>query len=73
MSRSDVSRHIGVLRRARLVRERRSGRNRGYALAPEPLRLVDAWIATYRKFWKSGLRKLKRYAEAEPVRRSTKD
>jgi DNA-binding transcriptional ArsR family regulator len=73
MSRPAVSRHIGVLRRARLVRERRVGRHRVYALAPESLRLVDDWIATYRKFWKSRLQELKRYAESEPTRRSTKN
>jgi DNA-binding transcriptional ArsR family regulator len=64
VSRPAVSRHIRVLRAAKLVSERRDGRNRVYALNPEPLAQVDEWLATYRRFWRTGLQALKRHAES---------
>ncbi|MGH7337877.1 MAG: metalloregulator ArsR/SmtB family transcription factor, partial [Myxococcota bacterium] len=41
ISRPALSRHLRVLRHARLVRETRRGRHRFYALCPDPLREVD--------------------------------
>jgi DNA-binding transcriptional ArsR family regulator len=64
MSRPAVSRHIRVLRAAKLVTERRDGRNRVYSLNPEPLAQVDAWLSTYRQFWRGQLQALKRQAES---------
>jgi DNA-binding transcriptional ArsR family regulator len=64
MSRPAVSRHIRVLRRARLVRERREGRLRLYTLQPEPLRRIDEWLSGYRRFWRTRLQELKRHVEA---------
>lgn len=68
MSRPAVSRHIRVLRTARLVRERRDGRNRIYTLVPGPLRLVDDWLAPYRRFWKGRLGELKAHVESKRVK-----
>ena len=64
VSRPAVSRHIRVLRRAQLVTEHRDGRNRFYALNPEPLRSLDEWLDGYRQFWRSRLRELKRHVES---------
>jgi DNA-binding transcriptional ArsR family regulator len=64
MSRPAVSRHIRVLRRARLVRERREGRHRLYTLCPEPLRTIDEWLSGYRSFWRIRLAELKRHVES---------
>ena len=66
MSRPAVSRHLRVLRDARLVRERRGGddgRQRIYALTPEPLREVARWAEGYSVFWRDGLSRLKRHVE----------
>lgn len=63
VSRPAVSRHIRVLRAAKLVSERRDGRNRVYALNPAPLALVDEWLSVYRQFWRANLQSLKRHAE----------
>jgi DNA-binding transcriptional ArsR family regulator len=68
VSRPAVSRHIRVLRAAKLVTERREGRNRVYALNPEPLAAVDEWLSTYRRFWRAQLQSLKRYAESSAPR-----
>jgi DNA-binding transcriptional ArsR family regulator len=63
MSRPAVSKHLGVLRRARLVRERREGRQRVYQLSPEPLSDVAEWVESYRRFWQANLQSLKRHLE----------
>ncbi len=51
VSRPAVSRHLRVLREAGLVRVRSDGRRRIYALDPEPLRELDAWLEPYRAVW----------------------
>ncbi|SRR5579864_3116022 len=65
ISRPAISKHLRLLRRARLVREHREGRNRVYHLNPEPLRAVDSWIDQYRRFWGANLASLKSFVEAE--------
>ena len=65
MTRPAVSRHLRVLREARLVRERRGddGRQRIYQITPGPLRDVALWAEQYEVFWQDGLARLKRHAE----------
>lgn len=65
VSRPAISKHLRLLRRARLVRQRREGRRRLYQLNPEPLRAVDAWLTDYRIFWQSSLNDLKAFIETE--------
>ena len=72
MTRPAVSRHLRVLREARLVRERRGGddgRQRIYQLTPGPLRDVARWTAQYEEFWTDGLARLKRHVERGAARR----
>jgi len=66
VSRPAVSKHLRVLRRAKLVVERREGRQRVYALNAEPLMLVDQWLRDYRPFWRASLARLKRHVESQP-------
>ena len=65
VSRPAISKHLRLLRRARLVRERREGRRRIYELAPGPLQAVDSWLNGYRKFWEMSLADLKAFMETE--------
>lgn len=65
MSRPAISQHLKVLRDAGLVRERREGRCRFYALSSQPLRAVDRWLEAYRCMWERNLLGLKEYVEAE--------
>jgi DNA-binding transcriptional ArsR family regulator len=58
-----ISKHVKVLREARLVLETRSGRERYYELNCAPLQSVAGWIEGYRGFWQSGLARLKRNLE----------
>ena len=63
--RPTISKHLGVLRRARLVREHRVGRERRYELDPAPLQRIAGWIEGYRAFWQASLTNLKRHLEGE--------
>jgi DNA-binding transcriptional ArsR family regulator len=65
VSRPAISKHLGILRRAHLVEERREGRHRLYQLKPEPLKAVDFWLEQYRSFWVANLDSLKSFVEAE--------
>jgi len=62
-SRPAISKHLRVLRDARLVVEEKSGRERLYQLQPRPLQQVAGWIEGYRAFWQVSLTNLKRYLE----------
>ena len=68
VSRPAISKHLRQLRRAHLVRERRSGRHRYYQLTPEPLKAVDSWLEHYRSFWEANLANLKAFVEEEYAR-----
>ena len=63
MTRPAVSKHLRVLRDARLVREDREGRQRVYRLTPGPLQDLSQWVESYRSFWPVNLTSLKRHLE----------
>lgn len=62
VSRPAISQHLGVLREAGLVRERREGARRMYAAVPERLEELNRYLAG---FWADGLGALKVAAEVE--------
>ena len=64
-SRPAISRHLRVLREARIVAEQRAGRERIYRIRPEELRQVAMWIEGYRSFWQSSLENLKNHLEVK--------
>ncbi|HEY1264253.1 MAG TPA: metalloregulator ArsR/SmtB family transcription factor [Terriglobales bacterium] len=72
VSRPAISKHLRLLRKAHLVRERREGRHRVYQLNPEPLKAVDSWLEHYRVFWQNSLNNLKAFVEEEYARESGK-
>lgn len=59
LSRPAVSKHLGVLRSAGLVRMRRDGRRRYYALDARALLVIDEWIERYRSSWERRLHALR--------------
>jgi DNA-binding transcriptional ArsR family regulator len=63
LSQPGVSKHLKVLREAGLVRRRAEGKQRLYALRPQPLSEVDAWLEPYRAFWSDRLDALERHLE----------
>lgn len=51
ISQPAVSQHLKVLRENGFVTVRPDGARRLYAVRPEPLQDVDAWLARFREFW----------------------
>jgi DNA-binding transcriptional ArsR family regulator len=52
VSQPAVSKHLRVLKRARLVQDRRSGREAHYRARPEGLAPLIDWISLYGAFWR---------------------
>jgi DNA-binding transcriptional ArsR family regulator len=51
VSQPAVSKHLTVLKRARLVKHRREGRETHYRAQPEALAPMVDWLNFYRAFW----------------------
>lgn len=51
ISQPAVSQHLRVLRNSGFATVRAAGTRRLYAVNPEPLREVDAWLDQFRRFW----------------------
>ena len=66
LSQPGVSKHLKVLREAGLVVARTQGKQRMYALQPEPLVEVVQWLEPYQMLWSSRLDALERHLEEEP-------
>jgi DNA-binding transcriptional ArsR family regulator len=64
VSRPAISKHLRVLRDARLVRERREGRNRIYELNPAGIKALRAY---FDRFWTDALDAFKRSAEQQAM------
>lgn len=71
MSLPAISKHLGVLENAGLLRRERRGRERRCRLRAEPLKDAGDWIEQYRRFWDGAFDRLADYLErsAEPERR----
>src|SRR5690349_16617707 len=65
LSQPGVSKHLRVLRDARLVRVRRDAQRRWYEVDPEPLAEIDAWLEPYRAFWADRLDSLERHLDGK--------
>lgn len=68
-----VSQHLRVLRAARLVQVRQSGRERLYRLNADPLREVAVWTRTYEAFWDDKLAALGRHLDDEAGKEASKN
>jgi len=66
LSQPGVSKHLRVLREAGLVGARAEGKQRLYALHPQPLAELDAWLEPYRALWEQRLDALERHLEENP-------
>src|SRR5216110_1759524 len=63
ISQPAVSKHLGVLRRVRVVSVSRRGRRRMYRLNARKLKPVHDWVKTYQRFWSHQLDRIKERAE----------
>jgi len=58
ISQPAVSKHLGVLKRAGLVRDRRDGRETHYRATPRGLAPLVDWMTHYGAFWNDRLDRL---------------
>ena len=68
ISQPGVSKHLRVLRDARLVRVRSDAQQRWYDVDPEPLTEIDAWLEPYRASWSGRLDALERHLDGKDKR-----
>ena len=61
--RPTISKHLRVLREARVVREERRGRQRIHQIQPTALREIDIWLEPYRRFWTMNLANFRDHLE----------
>ncbi len=53
VSQPAVSKHLGVLKHAGLVRDRRDGRQTHYSAQPKAMAPMLDWMSRYADFWRS--------------------
>jgi DNA-binding transcriptional ArsR family regulator len=63
VSQPAVSKHLNVLKRARLVRHRRDGRETHYRAQPDALAPVADWLRLYSTFWRERFDRLEEVLE----------
>lgn len=63
VSQPAVSKHLTVLKRARLVSDRRAGREMHYSAQPKSLAPLVDWMAFYGAFWKDRFSRLEAVLE----------
>jgi DNA-binding transcriptional ArsR family regulator len=60
-----LSQQLTVLKKAKLVAERREGRQRLYRLTPEPLEEVTDWVEAHKSYWIVKLAALGRFLRSK--------
>jgi DNA-binding transcriptional ArsR family regulator len=63
MSLPAISKHLGVLERARLIRRRKDAQWRRCQLRSDGLRAAADWIGQYERFWTESLDRLAEYLD----------
>jgi DNA-binding transcriptional ArsR family regulator len=58
LSRPAVSEHLQLLRKAGLVHDEATGRERRYSLTAEPLVEVSEWLHPFERYWRDRMRSL---------------
>jgi DNA-binding transcriptional ArsR family regulator len=72
ISQPAVSKHLRILREARLVCTRKEGRTRVYAIDAGRLREVHDWVAHFEKYWDEKLDALGFYLDKQKQSRARK-
>jgi len=73
VSRPAISRHLRVLRNARVVRSRGDAQRRVYSLNPDALDDVERWLARCREMWNRRLDRLDEYLKEMVAQEAAKE
>ena len=60
-SQPTVSKHLSVLKKVKIVSERKEGRFRYYRVQPEELRPIQEWMHQFEKYWGGAMDQLDNY------------
>ena len=63
LTRQAITKHLGVLERAGIVRSSHSGRERLFEFAPEPIEELREYLDAVSKQWDQALARLKSFVE----------
>ena len=63
MTQPGASKHLRVLRHVGLVRDRKCGKQRVYALDARGLRPVHEWVVGFERFWNESFNRLDAYVQ----------
>ena len=63
LSQPNASRHLRILREARVVESRPEGQRRLYELRPEGLAELFGWLAPYERLWRGSLDALEKHLD----------
>jgi len=55
--------HLSVLEQSRLVKSKKRGRVRTYEIAPERLKVAEAWLTARRQLWEVRLDRFDKYVK----------
>lgn len=72
VSRPAVSRHLSVLRKARLVHARGEAQRRVYSLDPTGFSQADHWLARFRELWNRRLDALGHHLDKTAAKQRTR-
>ncbi len=61
ISQPAVSKHLGILKHAHLVRDRREGRETHYSAQPDALGPLVDWMSVYGAFWRDRFDRLETF------------
>jgi DNA-binding transcriptional ArsR family regulator len=61
MALPSFTQHLRMLEKSGLVKSRKTGRVRTYALSPQPLRVAESWMTDQRQLWERRLDQLDAY------------
>jgi DNA-binding transcriptional ArsR family regulator len=65
MSLPAISKHLGILERAGLIRRSVKGRVHSCALGAAPMAEASEWLDSYRGFWEANLDSLAKFVEGQ--------
>src|SRR5262245_55548723 len=72
LNQPQVSKHLRVLKESGLVEVEADAQQRVYALRPEPLRELDAWLERYRRVWDERMDRLDDVVQELKARRAAR-
>jgi DNA-binding transcriptional ArsR family regulator len=72
ISQPAISKHLRILRQAKLVRSRKAGRERLYAIEAGKLKEVHDWVSHFEKYWEVKLDALGSYLDKQQRKKTTR-